>query len=106
MIREINIFLYGNYFIKEIDRMFKKMLIAVIANSQEDLCAVVDVARDYAKSYRIGVYNDKKDTLITLYISKGKFKRMAKRMNNSGYELEERSNGYIYTIKKVKGSEA
>lgn len=60
MIREINIFLYGNYFIKEIDRMFKKMLIAVIANSREDLCAVVDVARDYAKSYRIGVYNDKK----------------------------------------------
>ena len=80
--------------------MFKKNLIVIIANDQEDVCKIVDVARDYAKSYRIGVYGDKKNTLISLYIGKFKFGSMIKKLSNDSYGLCEESNSYIYTIKK------
>ncbi len=80
--------------------MFKKNLIVVIANDQEDVCKIVDVARDYAKSYRIGVYGDKKNTLVSLYISRFKFKRLIEKLSNDGYGLFEESNNYIFTMKK------
>lgn len=80
--------------------MFKKNLIVVIANNQEDVCKIVDVARDYAKSYRIGVYGDKKNTLVSLYISRFKFKRLIKKLSNDGYGLFDESNNYIFTMKK------
>ena len=80
--------------------MFKKNLIVVIANNQEDVCKIVDVARDYAKSYRIGVYGDKKNTLVSLYISRFKFKRLIEKLSNDGYGLFEESNNYIFTMKK------
>ena len=74
--------------------MFKKNLIVVIANNQEDVCKIVDVARDYAKSYR------KKNTLVSLYISRFKFKRLIKKLSNDGYGLFDESNNYIFTMKK------
>lgn len=80
--------------------MFKKNLIVVIADDQEDVCKIVDVARDYAKSYRIGVYGDKKNTLVSLYISRFKFKRLIKKLGNDGYGLFEETNNYIFTMKK------
>lgn len=80
--------------------MFKKNLIVVIADDQEDVCKIVDVARDYAKSYRIGVYGDKKNTLVSLYISRFKFKRLIKKLSNDSYGLFEESNNYIFTMKK------
>lgn len=80
--------------------MFKKNLIVVIVNNQEDVCKIVDVARDYAKSYRIGVYGDKKNTLVSLYISGFKFKRLIKKLSNDGYGLFDESNNYIFTMKK------
>ena len=80
--------------------MFKKNLIVVIANDQEDVCKIVDVARDYAKSYRIGVYGDKKNALVSLYISRFKFKRLIEKLSNDGYGLFEESNNYIFTMKK------
>lgn len=79
--------------------MFKKNLIVVIANNQEDVCKIVDVARDYAKSYRIGVYGDK-NTLASLYISRFNFKRLIKKLSNDGYGLFDESNNYIFTMKK------
>lgn len=80
--------------------MFKKILIVIIANNQEDVCKIVDAARDYAKSYRIGVYSDKKNTLVSLYISRFKFKSLIKKLGNDGYGLFEESNNCIYTMKK------
>lgn len=80
-------------------KAFKKVLIAIITNNQEDLCTVADITRDYTKTYRIGVLNDKKESLVTLYITKWKIKRLIRKLNDRGYELTERSN-YIYEVKK------
>ena len=80
-------------------KAFKKVLIAIITNNQEDLCTVADITHDYTKTYRIGVLNDKKESLITLYITKWKIKRLIRKLNDRGYELTERSN-YIYEVKK------
>lgn len=80
--------------------VFKKVLVAIIASNQEDLCTVVDIIGDYTKAYRIGVLNDKKETLVSLYIGKYRLKRLARKISDSGYELVERSKNYIYEVKK------
>lgn len=86
--------------------MFKKVLIAIITNSQEDLCTVSDIAQNYTKSYRISVINDKKEGLVMMYIRNWKIKRLVKKINDNGYELIEQSKNCVYQVKKVDNAGA